>query len=71
MVKKEAIIKDLESNLPALKEAGIGGCTHSHVQWAMGFAILQALKMGYEITDLDWFKDTAYYTGDQHSQKIA
>ncbi len=65
MTEKCAIISDLETNLPALKAKGDAGCDSSHVQWAMGYAILRVLKRGYEITDLDWFKGTTYYTGDR------
>ena len=71
MLNTGAIIADLETHLPVLKAKGDAGCSDSHVQWAMGDAILQALKAGYALTDLDWFKGTSYYTGDRGQEEKA
>ena len=67
MVDDNAIITALEGHLPSLKQKAETGCSDAHVQWAMGSAILHALKAGYKLTDLDWFKNTSYYTAQKAS----
>lgn len=73
MVDKNEIVADLAAHLDSLKAKAQAGCEDSHVQWAMGKAIHDVLKSGpeYELTDLDWFKGTTYYTGDKSLSKKA
>lgn len=71
MVNKSEIVASLAAHLGSLKAKAQAGCEDSHIQWAMGKAIHDVLKANpeSELTDLDWFKGTTYYTGDKGSNR--
>lgn len=61
-------LKLLIAELSAKADAGD---KDAFIEYAWGVAIYQFLKKGHLLTDLSWFKNTSYYTGDQQIDKAA
>ena len=54
-----------------LRPLAESGDESAHVKVAMGEALYECMAEGYHLTDLDWFRDTSYYTGNNPIRKAA
>jgi hypothetical protein len=63
--------KALAKTVAELAPAAAAGDENAIVEHAMGKALLSYTEKGGWLTDLPWFSESSYYTGNRLNQKAA
>ena len=64
-IKPERMIRIFSESAAQAKSEAATGAQGAHLRWALAEAIVEALKEGYLIIDLDCFRNDPRYTGNE------
>ena len=60
----------LKATVDELRPLAEAGDESAHIKVAWGEALYEYMAEGHRLTDLDWFRYTSYYTGNNPVRKV-
>ncbi len=65
------IMESLQQAMSELLTQAEAGDDDAHIEWAFSMALYKYLAAGHKFTDLGWFKETPFYTGNKKLLHVA